>query len=243
MEVIDRGGLHAVKFAPRQLRVYFDHIGPGANTVRLHTWHDALPNLPGALAMLDGPMYAALGGGKADMLFAMRDPSSGEMPGSRAGQGMVLNVTAEGAAVWTPRPLEGAPVVVQGYPPLVRSGSNVTTRTLNTSRETRAGIGETRDGQLFLAVGPGSMTAFADQLMRDLDAVNAVYTDGGGSGKEWRQGNAVGNPEDRAVASWLWVAEDAGGTVGDQASGAGRTLGVVLVGLAGAALVGAALSK
>jgi len=241
MDVIDLGGLHAVKFAPRQLRVYFDHIGPGANTVRLHTWHDALPHLPGALAMLDGPMYAALGGGRADMLFAMRDPTSGEMPGSRAGQGMTLNVTADGAPVWTPRPVDGAPVVVQGYPPLVRSGTNVTTRTLNTSRETRAGVGETRDGMLFLAVGTGSMTAFADQLMRDLDAVHAVYTDGGGSGKEWRAGTAVGNPEDRAVASWLWVAEDTGAP--EAASVVGGKAGAAVLVLGGALALGLALSK
>jgi hypothetical protein len=138
------------------------------------------------------------------------DTKRGLNTGGGSADGITISVVA-GAPIATRGGVvpQGATAAVQGYPPLVWNGQNVTTTTLNTGAEWRSGLAIMSDGRLALAIGAMSMTAFADALIA-AGALYALYTDGGGSTSlVLPNGTRKGASEGRKVGSWLVVSREA----------------------------------
>lgn len=200
-----------------------------ARTTRPLTSAQALA-VPGVAAVVDGAMFDTCGGprqrGETQAAFYRRvgcarpnwralDRARGvDFPSTRPTEGVTLSisaagvVTAAGGATTAP----DAQVAFQLYPPLVRRGRAVDGINGGPNAETnwRAGVGVTAAGQIILAVGRMSMADLAAALVR-AGAVEAGYTDGGGSGRVvTADGRREGSTENRPVAMWIAaVAPDA----------------------------------
>lgn len=216
--LIRQGGITAYLFPPSRLGIFA--VPEGSNLRRAHGFA-ALST--GAAAVLDGSMYSDIGSGLARPRFLMHDPARGVSVATRSPRdGMTISVLNGVAyARSNAEAVEGASVAVQLYPELVRSGRNVASTTNDTSTVWRAGLGIYRDGRLGFAVGLMPMFRFASG-MRDMGFVDAGYTDGGDSTLLLtRDEGSVGDPDHRAVSSWLM-------DVGDRAEKNDSGLGTVL---------------
>lgn len=233
------GSLSLLRFDPSRLDVFSPSLG--GNRSKPTTAQEALAS--GAVAVLDGPMFsrcdsAGLSGTDAER-YAQSQCSRVEyaLLGSEVSvaslypsNGATFSVV-EGRAVVLPdaQVAEGARVAVQGYPWIVREGRNVASQERDTDRTWRAALVLLDSGELAFAIMQASMYAFAAALVA-AGAREAVYTDGGGSGRlETADGQRVGSNENRRMGAWL-VVRAAEGAVG----GSGGLL------LLGAALLGAA---
>ena len=234
------GSLSLLRFDPSRLDVFAPSLG--GNRSRPTTAQEALAS--GAVAVLDGPMFsrcdsAALSGTDAER-YAQSQCSRVEyaLLGSEVSVGSLYPSNGatfsivEGRAVVLPdaQVAQGARVAVQTYPHIVRAGRNIANPEHDTDRTWRAALVLLDTKELAFAIMQASMHAFAAALVA-LGAVEAGYTDGGGSGRlETADGQRVGSSENRRVGSWLVVraAEGAGGVGGG---------GLLLL---GAALLGAA---
>jgi hypothetical protein len=223
VQLVQQDGLTAVFFDPKALRVgWSPRVG---NRVNALTLAQAQARWPDAIALLNGAMYSDCGTGCRIPDYALADPA-GALPG-RLAQGTAVGVDAEGRVRWGRWPAETPPRVgAQLYPELLRNGASVVDRSVNNERRWRAGVGQ-QGGQLVLVAGVGPMAQFTDKA-RALGITELGYTDGGGSTKLWVRGQGVvGDPEDRAVASWIIVTDEPSATTRKIAGGA------LLVGAAG----------
>lgn len=158
-----------------------------------------------AAATLDGSMYTDIGSGLARGRFLLYDQQQRlSIPSRAPSDGMTISVregiahASSGSTVFP-----GSTVAVQLYPELVRSGRNVANPARDASSDWRAALGIFRDGRLGFAVGIASMRAFASDL-RAMGFTEAGYTDGGDSTLlAFEDGQWIGDPHHRAVATWL----------------------------------------
>ena len=159
------GALTIARFPASWLRVVAPHGGA--------TGVEVIGN-PAVAAVGSGPMYSESTGRP---LYRMIDRASGVDLASaypaRGGRIVVRNgvATADG-------PEDGAEVVVQGYPLLVRDGAPV--GVLDDGTDSREALAVFTDGSLGIVTARATMPAFA----RDLAAAGAtfaIYLDGGGS--------------------------------------------------------------
>lgn len=153
---------------------------------------------------IDGPMWE--GGGRPGALY--RDTVNGvEFNGVWSNtHGATLSVV-DGVASTTPgqSPKPNATFALQGYPELLRGGNSVVDTSLNRNHRWRVGIGIERTGTLCFAIGWGNMELFAAEIAKH-EVSDAIYTDGGGSASlVGPDGSRYGDPENRAVASWIYV--------------------------------------
>lgn len=155
-----------------------------------------------AACLVNGPMVRTVIGTD---LFLLRDGPSGlSVPSRVPDQGAtVWTVRGEGGAAYGGRAPSDATVAVQGWPSLV-VGGQVTARDVNTNaeRDTRAGIGLTRDGRVLIVYAVGTMVALAERMQRE-GAWVAAYLDGGSS-SQLRAGG-VRRDSPRAVPIPQWV--------------------------------------
>jgi len=239
IELLPTNGLKLVLFRPELLGVFtrpvaggYAPLGPGE-----------ILAASGADAAINGPMFGqceqpGLHHNNSDYAISicsrldyLHKDAAFSAPGRYPDRGVTLSVLPDGHAVFLDNAnvAPGARVAVQFYPPLVVDGRNVATPTLNTGSEWRSGVALMQDGRLAFAVGTMPMHAFAAALIR-AGAVGAAYTDGGGSSALVTAAATAGSSEHRRVASWLIVRKPA------------RNIVVpVLLGLAGAALMGKAI--
>jgi len=190
----------------------------------------------GVLAALDGPMFAAIGSGRARIKYRHYDQDAGVDLPTTDPSGLTVSVV-DGAAVVRDGAtvVRGAKVAVQLYPSLVRGGAVVARADINRERVWRAALCVLRDGRLAFAVAVGSMVAFA-RALADLGAVDAGYTDGGSSTRLQTDGDAYGSSRPRAVASWLVVRSGVASRGGPSTGGGGAIAAGLLLALAGIAL-------
>lgn len=209
-------GLQYVRFPAKQLGVYLDSDGLGANRARPHTAAEVLDLCPEAEALIDGPMFH-LGEGAAEYAtyrvgeldYRYVDTQDGDAADGGAAtdrKGVTLNIVPPGLAVWFDgdHVAAGALTAVQLYPTLVRAGRVVASGTINRAKVWRAGVGTIGDDVVF-AVGIASMAEFAAWLLL-LGCREAGYTDGGGSTRLCVREHGVpsaGSRENRRVPSWL----------------------------------------
>ena len=185
------------------------------------TTEELVRQFPGIVAALDGSMFDYAAGEPHDYgsyrrgvnRFAMFYPPRGiDYGGLTPRDGVTLGVLASGRTYAkrgnTHEP--GSMWAAQFFPPLVFDG--VVTPTLSdVDNNKRAGVGFLRDGKAFLAVAPSmSMPEFA-RTLRDMGAVNAGYSDGGGSAALYADVEGDGVPEytynlrGRRVISWVTI--------------------------------------
>lgn len=210
------GGLIWLPFAASQLGCWEDPAG--AHQARPHTAAEALLRNPDALAALDGPMfevtdrahprYRDYATGRLDYrLYESEGIAVDDDGGTRTdGRGITLSVVGGVAQV-----LDGdcvalhARAAVQLYPTLIRHKAVVAGERVNRDAVWRAGVAVLGDGSLAFAVMRASMRAFAQALLAK-GAVDAGYTDGGGSARlQLASGRWWGSTENRRVLSWLLV--------------------------------------
>lgn len=175
------------------------------------------------LVVIDGPMFAACPGQEqrdgessdayyrrlacARPLYALLDRASGiDVPTSYPTRGATISITSDGrvAVADGATIAPGATFAMQGYPALLRRSANVANNAAGTNGQQnwRAGIGVTADGNIVFAVGRKDMEAFA-AAMRAAGCVDAVYTDGGGSGRQESDSVTYGSSENRRVPVWI----------------------------------------
>lgn len=202
----------------------------GGTRATPHSPDEAISLAPSAEAVANGPMFDTGPGTWADYRYGMVlyrhfDSSTGvDIPSSRSSQGMTISVmpdgttsTAMGDAV-----AAGARVAVQFYPALVVNG--VVQDVADESFPYVAAVVVMSDGRMGFVVGRNmSLPTFAQRLA-DAGAVQAGYTDGGGSAAIITPTVYVGSSEHRRVLTWL-VARVPSGSAAVQG-------GVILVGLA-----------
>lgn len=211
VDVWRSGGVTFAAFAASRLGIWSDPI-PGTADAVPHSPAEALA-ASGADVILDGPMFANCNGGDyassqcAVVRFQQIDLSSGMSFGTESqSEGITIAVVngtavaADGAQV-----PPGASVAIQCYPTLVRAGRNVADNNAgtNATAEMRAGVGILSDGRIVFAAGAVSMSGLASALIA-AGAVEAGYTDGGGSTAMWlSDGQRYGASEHRRVATWI----------------------------------------
>lgn len=197
--------LTLVAFPPTHLTVL--------KTAQPTTAAQALEILPEAVALIDGPIFAICPGSPTDYASAtcgdvdttlLDEQTGANDPGGAPTRGITFALKgselhiARGEAYPA-----GSDLVIQTWLSLVVNGRDVTNPDKNKSSVWRAAVGVLSDGQAFLAVGQGSMTAFSRRLV-EAGATWAGYTDGGGSTALALRGDAkVGSSENRRVASWI----------------------------------------
>lgn len=209
------GGFHVREVAPCDFGVWIDPT-LSRKLERPHTAAEALATIPGAVAVLDGPMfrnadpdhpdYARYRVGKLDYHVLNRALGLEDDAGTATdGRGVTLSVLGN-AAFWAPGDLvvEGADCAVQLYPALVVNGVVVASPGVNRDEVWRAGVGMRATGELLFAVGRGSMHWFAQEI-RNAGATEAGYTDGGGSARLQTLDGFFGSTENRRVLSWLYA--------------------------------------
>lgn len=236
-------GVHLVTFDASRLGVWSDPIDAGSAVP--HTPGEAL-SLSGADAVLDGPMFANCssstyaGSSCAVVRFEQYDAGRGtSFTGSSSGDGLTIAlvdgraVASDGASI-----PEGASVAIQCYPALVRNGQVVASNGpgTNGNAEQRAAVCIMSDGRVALATGAMDMVSFATVLAA-VGAVDAGYTDGGGSTALWlSDGQRFGASEQRKVATWVVAgpASDLASLVPSGVGGwAAAAAGVTALGLIG----------
>lgn len=188
---------------------------------RMLTAAQAAPLTPGYIALLDSSMFRAVGAqnrGESDTTYYRRvdrgmtnyrlvDRANGiDVPSRRPRDGMTLSIKLDGSvSVQSGDAIANdTAFAVQLYPPLVRGGRVVASNVgPNAQTNWRAGLGVLRSGNLVFAIGRKSMVDFA-RAMLAAGAVDAGYTDGGGSGLvQIAGGDRYGSTEDRPVPVWL----------------------------------------
>ena len=198
---------------------------------------------PGAVALLDGPMWGNrnVGGDTGRALFFVRDrAASVETVSQSASEGVTLAVDAgEVVARRGASAPESAPVAVQGWPPLVWAGVAVATNVgSNAERVQRAGLAVLRDGSLaFCASRASDVARFARDLV-SLGALAAAYTDGGSSTYLGREGVALVSAPSPVVFTWLRFEPPGASGGGDELGG--LVLAGLMLGALGAAAKAAA---
>lgn len=136
--------------------------------------------------------------------YLLRDPSSGTAVASRHPHDGATVAVAGGVATTRPgADAGGAPVAVQGYPWILRGGVVHASEGVDAERVGRVAL-VTLDGgaRVGVAVSVAPMLAFAVDL-RALDALDAVYLDGGGS-TYVRAGRTHGDGR-RALPSFVFL--------------------------------------
>jgi hypothetical protein len=219
--MIHAGALTVLPFDPSQLGLFalplqganVTPVGPGEVLDRAN-----------AAAALNGPMFGVCPGqslpsgnaqyaaSQCDTLsYAHYDAGTGLLiPGSFAGRGITIaavdgHAQASSGDSYPP----GASVAVQLYPSLIEAGRITASATVNLDRVWRSGLAILNTGQLAFVVGLLPMVDFAQALL-DFGAVDAGYTDGGGSSALVTRDGVAGATEHRPVASWLIVKKPAG---------------------------------
>lgn len=226
------GALSILRFVPRRLDVFAPSIGGGRT--KPTTADEALAS--GAVAVLDGPMfsrcdsglsgtdaqrYAASQCSRVDYLLIGTDAAVNSTYPSQGATFSVVGdevVVREGAS-----PVTGARAVVQGYPHIVSDSETLSNPARDTDRTWRAALALMNDGTLAFTIQQSSMHDFARALVA-AGALEAVYTDGGGSGRlATSDGQVVGASENRRVGSWLVVRSES------SSSGLAAATGVALL--------------
>ena len=157
---------------------------------RPETGRQVIERLPRVVALLDGPMFDPEGEypsyTRARMLYRYLDRRRGiSVPSQFPTRGATLSMAGDARAVVMDgaAEIEGAVFAVQGYPAVLRRRSNVATRDKNRETTGRAALCLLGDGRVAFAVGRAPMWEFGEALraLTDVDVVDALYTDGGGS--------------------------------------------------------------
>lgn len=212
MQILRSDSAVALIVSPARIDLYADLMGPGqSRPTRLSSVMSR-----GYAAALNGPMFgicqgspSSYAGATCNTLDFLHYRSSQGLiaPSAGAREGITLSIVRDWfsvQAVMQDAPDPRAHVAVQLYPSLVENGRDVTNPSLNIESQWRSGVGVDRRGNVMLVAGTGSMTAFARKLI-SLGAVNAGYTDGGGSTSLGWRGGRQGSSEDRPVGSWIVV--------------------------------------
>lgn len=238
------GGLTIYAFSPSQLGVFAKpvQVADGQGFLPIASF-DVLAQA-GAVAALDGPMFRHCAGqnlppGNAAYAlsqcgypeFLVYDASTVSYEGENPNEGITISIANGRASVARgARLAPNAQVAVQLFPTLVFEGAvEVSNSGTNANAERRAALAIFPDRLAFI-VGASDMISFA-RAIRDLGAIAAGYTDGGGSTSLITPQGYYGAGEHRRVPTWLIVR---GGGLG----GAGAAL---VVGLATMILVGGIL--
>ena len=210
------GSLSIVRFSPGDLGVFAPSLG--GDRSRPTTAAQAI-EATGALAVLDGPMFSRCDSGLtgtdaeryaqsqcARVDYLLHDEQGASVESSYPSNGATFSVV-DGRVVVQPGAgmAPGAAVAVQTYPQIVRRGENIASSSRDTDRTWRAALALFDDGNLGFAIQQSSMHAFGAAL-EAAGAVEAGYTDGGGSGLlATSDGQRVGSSENRRVGSWLII--------------------------------------
>lgn len=197
-------------FNPLNFAIKSFQLSP--TSVQNSTWRE---QVAGTVAMMDGTIFTDCSVphcGRANYLamdtrtgvnYASKHPKCG-MTYSFMKDGSIQ--VADGASV-----SKGCFAAIQMHPEVVRNGKNVAnqersscdmTPSGRTDYTERAALCITHDGKVAFAVGNGSISAFANDLIKH-GIKHAGYTDGGGSTKLIVKGVLNGAQEDRAVPMWL----------------------------------------
>lgn len=234
--------LTRVAFAPEWFGLYLaPSAGGRADRVSPINVDDVQRALGADLkAALDGPMFSNCSSGSyaastcADIRYLHLDRVAGiSIASERPTDGITLGTRGDGSIAFAVRGTsipDDARIAVQLFPPLVVDGEVVASNVGTNAESTRrAAAGLLEDGRIAFAVASGvSMVAFA-QMLRSAGFVWAGYTDGGGSTSLLANGEHVGSPERRRVASFLVAREPSWG------GGSGSVVAPVVLGVAGAA--------
>lgn len=237
-------GITMILFSPRRLRVVVPGEGSGVG-IPTDPAH-ALGLLPSATAALNGPMFESTGSyttyRQGTLEYLHYDLAGNENhPSRHPSWGATISVTDAGQAQASPGGAlpANARVAVQGYPRLVSDGAKMSTSPHDQGAVWRPAIGIHRDGRIVLAIGHLGMDALAAALVAE-GVVDAVYTDGGGSGHLIQRGHStVGAGEARRVPSWLLVVGDGGVQDSVPAGVPAAVVAVVVLGVVGAVSYGA----
>lgn len=183
------------------------------------TTRELVSQFPGIVAAIDGSMFSYAPGEPHDYdtyraginRFAIHYPERGiSYAGITPGDGVTLGVRATGIPYASRGNVveRGSVWAAQFFPTLVFGGV-VTPSLSDVDRNKRAAVGFLRDDRAFLAVASSmSMPDFAEKL-RAMGALNAGYTDGGGSAALYADIQGDGVPEyaynlnGRRVVSWV----------------------------------------
>ncbi len=208
-----------VYFAPAELGIYTKSVAGGFAPISPATiLRDA-----DALAALNGPMFDVCGGqslprgnaeyavSRCDVLEYRHQDGSLQAPGVYPDRGMTFSVLGDGSVrvLHGDHAVQGAKVAIQTYPSLVQDGRSVVASSSNTDIVWRSALVRLRDGRMAFAVMIATMSSFADALV-DAGALDAGYTDGGGSTAAVTVDGRAGSSEGRPVPSWLVVRKPSG---------------------------------
>lgn len=241
-QLVRVGSIWLLPFQPSQLHLGVLKVPGSARMAVPQTALGALQQSPGALAVVDGPMFDICDG-QPDayasyqcglLLYRYLDKSRGiDAPSQRTDRGVTISVMGDRAfALPRDQVVPGASVAVQLYPPLLLNGQVVTNPDLNQTAEWRTGLVVLSDGRLAFVAGAMALDPFA-RALRAAGAVHGGYLDGGGSGKMvLADGTRIGASEDRRVPSWLVVMPVAGTGTGTLVVGGLLAVGAVAVGAA-----------
>lgn len=221
------GGLTLLLFPASRLGVFAAPAGGAGQFTPISP--GVVLQLSGGVAALNGPMFSNCPGqslpgdnagsyarstcsnlssstGTGVIRYVHLDTKRGLAIGGGSASGITIAVVGGRAVAMHGGAVpSGATVAIQGFPPLVWGGANVTTRSLNLGNEWRSGLAIMADGRLALAIGVMSIPAFADALIA-AGAQYALYTDGGGSTSlVLPDGTRKGAGEGRRVGSWIVV--------------------------------------
>jgi hypothetical protein len=230
VDYVRSNNLDIALFAPSQLGLDIESIGPSQNGIAAPKNFDALSG-KGYAAVLDGPMFREPSSyttyTQGNLLYGFTDRAAGiSVPSDYPSRGITIAVRGGQATYATGGYApSGADVAVQLYPTLLRGGEVEASPYVDEDRTWRAGLGIYRDGRLGFAVGRMSMYDFA-RAMKSAGFVTAGYTDGGGSASLGANGAYYGSSEKRRVPAWLVARGGVGPSAGMLLAGAG------LVGLA-----------